>query len=113
MSEEENSGAKREFNHAKLGLRLILRHSADDLVQDEMERFMALYQKQPQGASLPEDNGKTLRAALDAGWVESFATPKGEITQAAQVGTLKPSVVRWAAMQIDLVYSKAREIPNA
>jgi hypothetical protein len=113
MSEDESNGAKREFEHAKLGTRLVLRHSAEDLAQDEMERFMAVYQKQPQGASLPEDNGKTLRAALEAGWVESFTTPKGEITQAAQVGGLKPAVVRWAAMQIDLVYSKAREIPNA
>jgi hypothetical protein len=112
-AQEVAIGSKREFDHVKLGVRLILRHSADDLTQDEVEKFMGAYQKQPQGTSLPEDNGKTLRSALEAGWIEAFSTPKGEITQAAQVGTLKPAVVRWAATQIDLVYNEARKIPNA
>jgi hypothetical protein len=106
-------GAQREFEHAKMGLRLIVVRSADDLVQRDMDKFMAAYQKQAQGASLPEDNGKTVRAAFTAGWIESLTTPKGPVTNADEVDGMKPAHVRWAAQQIDAIYSKARDIPNA
>jgi hypothetical protein len=109
----DDLGAQKEFEHAKLGLRLIVRASADDLVQRDMDKFMAAYQKQTQGASLPEDNGKTVRAAFTAGWIESLTTPKGAISTAADVDEMKPAQVRWVAQQIDAIYSKARDIPNA
>ena len=109
----EELSAQKEFEHAKMGVRLIVRASADDLVQRDMDKFMAAYQKQSQGASVPEDNGKTLRAAFTAGWIESLTTPKGAVTVAAEVDEMKPAHVRWAAQQIDAIYSKARDIPNA
>lgn len=107
------TGDSRMFDHAGLGLRLVLRHSADELTQWAVDKFMDAYQSQSQGSSLSEDNGKTLRAALAAGWVEAFTTPKGDIIEAAQVDGMRPAHVRWAATQIDRVYAKAREVPNA
>jgi hypothetical protein len=104
---------QREFEHAKLGVRLIVRAAADDLLQRDVDKFMAAYQKQPQGTTPPEDNGKTVRAAFQAGWIETVSTPKGPITDAAQVDEMKPAHVRWVAQRIDAIYNQAREIPNA
>jgi hypothetical protein len=103
---------QRNFDHASLDLHLVLRRAADDLTQNDVDKFMAAFAGQTQGNTPPEDNGKTLRAALAAGWVESF-TAKGEaIVKPDQVDGMKPAHVRWAALQIDRVYNKAREVPN-
>ena len=104
---------QKEFEHAKMGVRLVLRHSAEEMVQRDVDKFMSVYQKQPQGGTIPEDNGKTLRAAFTAGWIESLTTPKGAVTSAEAVDEMKPAHVRWCAQQIDAVYVGARDIPNA
>jgi hypothetical protein len=104
-------GNQREFTLNE-STRLVLMKSADDLTQRDMDVFFAAYGRYPQGGTVAEDNGKVLRAAFDARWVAEFTTPRGPIKDAMAVNDAQPWAVRWAAMQIDLVIGKAREIPN-
>jgi hypothetical protein len=106
-------GELREFAHEALQCRLVLRKCPNDLVQRDMDKFMKRFGEQPQGGSVPEDNGKTLRAAFRADWIESLTTPGGPVMTGNDVDNMKPAHVRWAAEIIDRVYTTAREIPNA
>jgi hypothetical protein len=101
------------FDHNGLGLRLVLRKSANDLVQRDIDKFMRKFAEQPQSLSTAVDNGLTLRAALRSDWIESLTTPAGAIATGNDVDGMKPSHVRWAAEIIDRIYNTAREIPNA
>lgn len=105
-------GEQREFEHAGLKCRLLLRKCANDLVQRDMDKFMNRFGEQQQGNSIVEDNGKTLRAAFRAEWIESLITPGGPVMTGNDVDNMKPAHVRWAAEIIDRVYTIAREIPN-
>lgn len=94
-----------EHRHAGLGLTLVLRFAVDELRQRDVERFMAAFNRTRSGDSTPEYNGRVLRAALEAGWVEQpTLTPQA-------VDDLLPSHVAWFAKQIDALYQQASEIP--
>jgi hypothetical protein len=95
-----------ESTHKGLDLKLKLKFNADELRQGDLEAFMAAYASfKHLGTTLPEDNGKTLRAAIKAGWIEE---PKMALDD---VAAMRPVTVRWYAEQIDSVYTKARTIP--
>ncbi len=111
--EERPFEERTEFEHHALRLKMVLRKCADDLVQRDIDKFMRKFSEQSQGQSVAEDNGKTLRAALWADWIDSLVTPKGPIVKGNDVDGMKPSHVRWAAEILDRVYNKARDIPNA
>jgi hypothetical protein len=111
---------RKDFYHANLGVRLVLKKSANDLVQRDMDKFMKRFTEQTQGNSVVEDNGKTVRAAMRADWVESLAVPDQEnpgsakpILSGNDVDGMKPAHVRWVAGIIDQIYNTAREVPNA
>ncbi len=106
-------GSTREFAIDGTGTRLVLRKGADELTQRDVDKFFEAYRSYPQGNTVTEDNGKTVRAAFDAKWIEEFTTPKKQLATASDVNDTHPSYIRWAAMQIDQVIGKAREIPNA
>ncbi len=95
-----------EFTHQKLALRLVLPEAAD-LKQRDVDKFMAAFSAQKQGNSPREDNGKTLRAALKAGWVKDSEPA----LKAEQVDDLSPAVVRWFAERIDRLYVEASTVP--
>jgi len=97
-----------EREHKALKTRIVLK-DAEELTQGDVDRFMAEFNAQAQGNSIPEDNGKTVRAALKAGWITEITE---EPRTPESVDTWKPARVRWYAMQIDRVYVKARTIPN-
>ena len=105
-------GATREFTNGD-STRLVLTKSADDLTQREMDAFFAAYARYPQGNTIAEDNGKVVRAAFDARWISELTYSRGQIKNAIEVNDAQPWLIRWAAMQIDAVIGKAREIPNA
>lgn len=104
-------GMTREFANGEQ-TRLTLTKSADDLTQRDMDAFFAAYARYPQGNTITEDNGKVLRAAFDARWISELTTPRGPVKDSYAVNDMAPWAVRWAAMQIDQVIGKAREIPN-
>lgn len=105
-------GTTREFTLDSMGARLILSKGADDLEQKDFDLFYKFYGGYAQGNYRTEDEGKTLRAALEARWIESLTFPDGEVKTIQDVNRLHPQrKVRWAAMQIDAVIAKAREIP--
>lgn len=104
-------GTTREFQLDGSGISLKLRKAADDLTQRDMDMFFAAYRVYPQGATVSEDNGKTVRAAFDARWIEEFITPQKTLTTAGDVNDTHPSYIRWAAQNIDAVIAKSREIP--
>ena len=104
-------GTTREFSLDGAGLSLKLKHGSDDLTQRDVDQFFAAYRGYPQGNTISEDNGKTVRAAFDAKWIEEFITPQRTLTTAGDVNDSHPSYVRWAAQQIDGVIARAREIP--
>lgn len=104
---------QKEFSLASRGLRLVLKRSANELVQRDLDKFMARFTAQKQGNSTVEDNGKTLRAALQADWVEALVTPARVIKSGNDVDEMRPADVRWAAQMIDRVYARCREVPNA
>ncbi len=104
-------GTTREFDLDGVGLKLVLAKGADDLTQRDVDAFFEAYRKYPQGNTVTEDNGKTVRAAFDAKWILEFMTPKRALSFAADVNETHPSYVRWAAQQIDAVIARAREIP--
>ncbi len=104
---------RRVFQHAGLGLHLEMHKCANDLVQRDMDKFMKRFAEQPQGTSVAEDNGKTVRAALRAEWIDLLSTPAGAILSGNDVDNMKPSHVRWVAGIIDQIYNTAREVPNA
>lgn len=106
-------GNTREFDLNGSGARLVLTKSADELTQRDVDQFFAAYARYPQGNMVAEDNGKVVRAAFDAKWIAEFITPRGPIVSSAGVNDTQPWAVRWAAMQIDSVLAKAREIPLA
>lgn len=97
-----------ERTHKSLNTRLVLK-GAEELTQGDVDRFMAAFNAQPQGNSIPEDNGKTVRAALKAGWITEISE---EPHTAESVDGWRPSHVRWYAMQIDRMYAEARAVPN-
>ncbi len=104
-------GTTREFQLDGAGVSLKLRKGADDLTQRDLDNFFAAYRLYPQGNVIAEDNGKTVRAAFDAKWIEEFITPQRTLTVAGDVNDTRPGYIRWAAAQIDFVIAKAREIP--
>ena len=106
-SSKVDDDLQKEFSLNGSGLRFVLVKSASELVQRDMDRFFAAYARFPQGNTVPEDNGKTLRAAVEAGWIAEPQLSVGD------VDNLKPGHVRWYARCIDQVITKAREIPNA
>ena len=97
---------QREFNHESLGLALALKKSADDLTQGDVDKFLMAYQR-----LTGTDDSKTLRAAFEAGWIERFGNHAAEYS-ADQVLDLKRRVAKWAAQQINAVYSAAEEVPK-
>lgn len=116
-----------EFKHGRLGLRLVLKDAAE-LKQRDLEKYMAAYRAQKQGDSVPEAHGKSLRAALAAGWVreiepvitaESSPSPSpstgsggsGGAVRPTDVGQQSPAVVRWLGMQVDRLYADLVTIP--
>ncbi len=111
--EEKPFEERTEFEHEPLHLKMVLRKSVNDLVQRDVDKFMRKFAEQSQGASVAEDNGKTLRAALRADWIATLSTPQKVITSGNDVDDMKLAQVRWAAEIVDMVYNKAREIPNA
>ena len=104
-------GNQREFTNGE-STRLVLTKSADDLTQRDMDVYFDAYQRYPQANTVAQDNGKVVRAAFDARWIAELTYPKGQIKSALEVNDAQPWVVRWAAMQIDAMIGKAREIPN-
>jgi hypothetical protein len=104
-------GNQREFTNGEQ-TRLVLLKSADDLLQRDMDAFFLAYSRYPQGNTIAEDNGKVVRAAFDARWISELTTPRGQVKDSFAVNEMQPWAVRWAAMQIDAVIGKAREIPN-
>ena len=104
-------GTTREFHLDGTGVSLKLRKGADDLTQRDVDLFFAAYRVYPQGNTVSEDNGKTVRAAFAAKWIEEFITPARALTTPGDVDETHPSYIRWAAAQIDTVIAKAREIP--
>lgn len=101
----------REF--ALNGSRLLLYKGAEELTQGDFDRFFAAYQRYPQGDLKVEDEGKKLRAAFEAKWVESLSFPDGPVQSAGEVSAIKPQWrVRWAANCIDSVILAAREVPK-
>ena len=97
---------QREFENKTLGLRLTLTKSADDITTREMDLFMAAYGRYPQGNSPAEDASKTLRAAIEAGWIQEPAL------KVADVDALKVKHMRWYAKQINAVFNEANTVPN-
>lgn len=104
-------GLTREFNLNGSGVSLKLRKGADDLTQRDIDQFFSAYRLYSQGNTVAEDNGKTVRAAFDAKWIEEFRTPGRELTVSGDVNDTHPGYIRWAASHIDSVIAKAREIP--
>lgn len=104
---------QKEFALSSRGLQLVLKKSASEMVQRDVDKFMKRFSEQTQGNSQAEDNGKTLRAALRADWIETLVTPTRVVRNGNDVDELPPAVVRWAAEIIDRVYNKTREVPNA
>jgi len=92
--------------HTRLGLRLEL-VEAETLKQRDVERYMAAFRASKLGDSLPEYYGKTLRAALTAGWVKAIEPQMSVDDVAAQ----KPAVVRWFAQHVNDLYVEVTTIP--
>ncbi len=96
------------------GARLLLYKNSEELTQGDFDRFFALFQRYPQGDLKIEDEGKKLRAAFDAKWIESLTFNGEAIQSAGEVSAIHPQWrVRWAAACIDGVIVQAREIPKA
>lgn len=96
------------------GSRLLLYKDAESLTQGDFDRFFAAYQRYPSGDMKIEDEGKKLRAAFEAKWIESLTFPDGPVQSAGEVSAIHPQWrVRWAASCIDGVILAAREIPKA
>ena len=95
-----------EHMHKRLGLRLVL-PEAETLRQRDVEKYMAAFRDTKLGDSLPEYHGRTLRAALKAGWVQEIEPNIGE----ADVADLHPAKVKWFAEKIDRLYTEATTIP--
>lgn len=98
---------QREFNHASLGLTLVLKNSADDLTQGDVDRFLMAYQR-----LTGTDDSKTLRAAFEAGWIEKFSNHESSYS-ADHVLSMKRRVAKWGAQQVNAVYIAAEEVPKA
>lgn len=113
MSDEgSNTSQEREF--MLNGSRLVLYKTAEELTQGDFDRFFAAFQLYPQGELKVEDEGKKLRAAFDAKWIEALVFPDGPIQSAGEVSGIHPQWrVRWAAGVIDAVLIQARTIPKA
>lgn len=95
------------------GMRLALYKNAEELTQGDFDRFFAAYQRYPSGDMKIEDEGKKLRAAFDAKWIESLTLPE-PVQSSGEVSAIHPQWrVRWLASCIDGVILQAREIPKA
>lgn len=97
-------------------LRAIIRlKTAEELTQGDFDRFFEAFNEIMQtikGATESDENSRTLRAALKAGWVERIKTPEGEVRTPEQVDGLRRTIARWAALQIDAEFQKANTVPN-
>jgi hypothetical protein len=104
-----------EKRHQKLGATIRLK-AAEELTQGDFDRFYATYDdllaKLIKGAGEPEENSRTLRSALAAGWIEWIKSPDGEVRTADQVDGLKRAIARWCAQLVDAEFKKANDVPN-
>lgn len=82
---------------------------AEAIVQGEVERLMREYRRKAEkDESDPEMAGRTVRAALAAGWVSVEPVVKAE-----DVASLRPGVVAEMARQINAYYARALVVPKA
>ncbi len=89
-----------EFTHAKIGLLEV-----KELTQRDVEAFGKSYRELDR-ASMTEQNGAVVRAAVKAGIILS---PHLSVED---VDNLKPYVVNWYALNINAAYEEATTIPN-
>jgi hypothetical protein len=89
--------------------------TAEELTQGDFDRFFVAFgefQQTIKGLNDSDENSRTLRAALKAGWVEWIRTPAGETRTADQVDDLRRTIARWAARLVDAEFQKANTVPN-
>ncbi len=91
-----------KYEHKRYGVLEL--PDVEALTQRDLERFMAAYRARPEGNSVSEDAGKTLRAAIAAEWVIAPAM------SVDMVDGMKPAQVRWMAQAIDRLYTEATTI---
>ena len=104
--------AQKYFTHPLLGMTMTMRSTVDEMVQRDMDKFLKKYNEQPQGNAPAEDDGKTLRAALRADWIESLVTPKRIISRGDDVDEMHPSEVAWAAGVLNQIFNTVRQVPK-
>lgn len=95
------------FMHAGAGWKLTLAKDAAELTQGDIEKFTRAIAADKRGTTAPEDNAKTLAAAIRAGWVSSVEPA----IDPDNMDGLRPAFVKWCAMHIDRLYIEARTIP--
>lgn len=88
------------FEHKKTGWTLDIK----DITQGDLETYFKRYREgRADSVSGSEQNGLTVRAAAQAGWITSPA--------AGDVAGMPPNQVAWIAGKIDQVYLELTTIP--
>lgn len=86
---------------------LVLKYSVQTLRQRDVEKFIGILAKSKLGDAAAHFNGKVVRAAVEAGWIEA------PTFTADAVGDMEPWRVAQYARQIDSLYRESMAVPKA